>query len=77
MDDIDRAQAADELHRAAALSRRQQPQPTIRPTTPDCEGCGEPIGPSRRIALPHTTLCAICAAEAEALAHRTRRVGGG
>lgn len=77
MDDIDLAQAADELHRTAALSRRQQPQPTIRPTTPDCDLCGDPITEARRTALPHTTLCADCAAEAEALARRTRRVGGG
>lgn len=74
-DTIDRAQELDELHRAAALDRRRATAPAHRPATSACETCGEPIAPSRRAVLPHTVLCAACAAEAETLARRARRTG--
>jgi len=74
-DIIDRAQEIDELHRAAALDRRRVAPPARRPAASDCETCGKPIAAARRAVLPHTVLCAECAAEAEALASRARRTG--
>ncbi|EPY00920.1 TraR/DksA C4-type zinc finger protein [Magnetospirillum fulvum] len=74
-DTIDKAQEVAEMHRLAALSRLP-PTPSPRPVSAECEECGETITEARRRAVPHTTLCADCAAEAEAQARRRSLTGG-
>lgn len=68
MDDIDRAQNHEELHREIALKRQKQ----IILGDADrvvlhghCINCGTEIEPARKEALPHARTCIDCAEAAE------------
>lgn len=62
-DDLDRAQAINEAHQAAALAAhfrtvRRLPEAVFAPL--ECEGCGEPIPEARLKAAPGCIRCVIC-----------------
>jgi phage/conjugal plasmid C-4 type zinc finger TraR family protein len=60
---VDDAQAAADLHLAAALASRDRGQ--IGPGSDDCAECGEPIPAERRAAMPAATCCTFCQEERE------------
>lgn len=67
-DIIDDAQAAEALHRQAALSRAQPwrgPAPTIIDGEAFCADCGELIPLERQLAVPGVGLCVECQDKAE------------
>lgn len=60
---IDDANAAADLHLAAAISNRDRGQ--TGPGSDECADCGEPIPPERRAAVPSATCCAFCQGQRE------------
>jgi phage/conjugal plasmid C-4 type zinc finger TraR family protein len=64
MDDIDRAQAIENEHRAAALRRAVErgaaERPLIVAGVRICADCEDPIPPERIAALPHVVRCWRC-----------------
>lgn len=68
-DDLDRAQAINEVLQADALRdwRRRQHH---GPSRTECEECGEPIPEKRRLAVPGCRLCIDCQRALEAARRR-------
>lgn len=67
--EIDRAQALEEQMRADALREQARRAALAGKTAADsaaeCEDCGEPIAPARRLAVPGCQRCVVCQARAE------------
>lgn len=63
-DEIDRAQHYDELYREQALaahfSKLRKSASTSAPFQGECIDCGEPIEPSRLLAMPNAVRCIEC-----------------
>jgi DnaK suppressor protein len=68
-DEIDRAQQYDEMYRTQALNthfdRRRKRTGLHRDLaggtgSAECTDCGEPINPSRILAMPHAIRCVEC-----------------
>lgn len=59
--------AAVAAHHARQQQRRAaaQQRAAARGLRADCEDCGDPIHPLRRVAVPHATRCAHCQGIAE------------
>lgn len=67
-DIIDQAQQAENLERAAAISRAGMPLgpgPVVIAGRACCRDCEQPINPARLQALPGCSRCLACQVEAE------------
>lgn len=58
MDLMDEAQERTERERDAAVARVRARARGLG--SPECQGCGEPIEPARRNAMPNATRCIAC-----------------
>lgn len=64
MDEADRSQQSEEMHKQLGLNRRV-PRPQTPSTCTHCVDCGEPIPDARKAAVPETKHCTFCAEELE------------
>jgi len=68
----DEAQALEEAERDRLLAEAAARRP-CGPGLQVCEGCGEPIEPARRAALPSARRCLDCATDEERATRRPDR----
>lgn len=59
-DEIDQAQAVEELALMGSIKRARGEQLRRDAVEPNCTGCGEPIDEDRRRANPKATRCLEC-----------------
>jgi DnaK suppressor protein len=59
-DDVERAQAAEQVFRDDALARQARRFARRPAATPVCRGCCELIDPRRLLAVPDADRCAEC-----------------
>ena len=64
-DIVDRASRVEAEFLEAALQRQRQRQASPQESAFECQCCGEPIPPARRLAVPGVQTCVGCQADLE------------